>query len=279
MINVVYHCSDEYIKFLLLSIYSAKKHSSQELTFHILHSFNETNLKIVHNFCKKNNLKSNLIKVNKKLLDSLEVPFSFYKILKKNVSLNLFEFQKKFLLHQNEISFTSPPIFWFILHEKLFEFENYVFLDCDTILLSDINQLLNQQIDKSKICLMRKDWSYKSFSRENKTYDHFNPSVTVVISRDIHRFIHSAYQAAVKNVLTARCGLQHDFCVEAEGLIQELPFTWNFAVNSEDSLQEDLVPHLLHFNSIISNLEKSKKATFYLMLQNIERECKINDYV
>jgi hypothetical protein len=50
-------------------------------------------------------------------------------------------------------------------------------------------------------------------------------------------------------------------------------------VNSEDSLQEDLVPHLLHFNSIISNLEKSKKATFYLMLQNIERECKINDYV
>jgi lipopolysaccharide biosynthesis glycosyltransferase len=69
MINVVYNSSDKYVEYMLLSIYSIHKHTKSEIKFHILHSFNNESLNIVHNFLNSYNIKYDLILVDLNLLN------------------------------------------------------------------------------------------------------------------------------------------------------------------------------------------------------------------
>lgn len=281
MINVVYHCSNSYIRFVLLSIYSIAKNTNKHCTFHILHNFNEKHTNIVQQFSLDNNIDCNLIQVNKELLDKLKVPDSYYKLLKPKAVLNLYEFQKaQNIIEYKEADFTCPVVFYSLLHKYLFQFPVYVLMDCDTIVTTDINLLFHLPYERN-LCYMRKDWSNKTFMRDGIEYDHYNTSVVIAKKEFVEKYPELAFEHLIKNSAKSKFGMQHDFCIIAKNskAVKELDYYWNFSVTKDKLRKNEPMPYLLHFNAIVSKEESISKHPLYEQLISVSKECNINFYI
>jgi len=214
------------------------------------------------------------------LLDSLKVPQTYYRLLKNKTTCNLYEFQKAHgMLTHEEGDWTHPSLYYFILHEKLFGFPDYVFLDCDTIVTADISNLQNIPKEKDKFCMMRKDWKRENFVRDNITYTHYNTGVIRSTSDEIFHYVKETYVSTLKNIIHAKFAMQHDFSVVAKDRIQELDYYWNYSVKQNENLKDDKIPFILHYNTIITNPDRLKSNVLYEKITNISEECNIEKYL
>jgi lipopolysaccharide biosynthesis glycosyltransferase len=280
MINVVYNSSDKYVEYMLLSIYSIHKHTKSEIKFHILHSFNNESLNIVHNFLNSYNIKYDLILVDLNLLNDLKVPQTYYRIIKHEPICSLYEFQKKHnIITHKEANFNHPSLYYFILYGKLFGFSDFISLDCDTIFTTDILNLCSIPKEEGKIIMSRRDWSNEYFERDGIKYKHYNPGVCRYTSIDVYPLIEQLYFSTINNPTKAKFGMQHDLCIIMKDRIQELDYYWNYSVKKNEPLKNDILPYVLHYNTIISNFERIKDNVLYNELFKIANESNIKSYI
>lgn len=279
MTQVVYHCSDKYADLMLASIASVVKRSHGDVSIYIIHSFTLEVDTHVQRFLVNHDISYRLIEVNRELLNDFEVPESYYRLLNKSVTVNLYEWRKAHgLLSYDEVDFTHPAVFYFILHKYIIPGTGYVYLNCDTIVTTDINNLMRLPAEQNKSCMMRLDWSEPVITREGKSYQHFNASVIRVIhNNNFSRYVDSAYESTLNNIKHAKFAMQHDFSIVAENNIQELDYYWNYAVKQAEHINpEEPLPYIIHYNTIITRPDVMKQRDIYNELQTICSEYNIN---
>lgn len=175
MINIVYNSSDKYVDYMLLSIYSIYKHTKSEIKFHIFHSFSNENINKVRVFLNSYKIKYELFLVNMNLLNYIKVPETYYRIIKNNPLVSMYEFKKKHnILTHNETNFNHPSLYYYILYDKLLGFDDFIKLDCDTVFTTDVLNLMSIPKEDGKIIMCRRDWANKTFERDGIVYEHYN---------------------------------------------------------------------------------------------------------
>jgi lipopolysaccharide biosynthesis glycosyltransferase len=265
---------------MLLSIYSIHKHTKSEIKFHILHSFDNKSADIVRIFLNSHNIKYELFLVDINLLNEIKVPQTYYRIIKDEPFHSLYEFQKKNnIITHKETNFNHPSLFYFILYGKLFNFSDFISLDCDTIFTTDILNLHLIPKEEGKVIMSRKDWANITFERDGIIYDHYNPGVCRYTSTEVYPLIEQLYFSTINNPTKSKFGMQHDLCIIMKDRIQELDYYWNYSVKKNEPLRDNITPFVLHYNTITTNLDKLKSTVLYKNLIGIAKECKIKDYL
>ena len=123
-INIVYNCDDKYVKYLIPSIQSIIDNTATDVHFHIVNNFQSP--EHVQEYFTAKGIKATLYNINKELLESLDVPTEYYRLLRQSVHINLYELIKRGT--SNEVDHTAPPGFYFILYPYLFDFDKHIYL-------------------------------------------------------------------------------------------------------------------------------------------------------
>lgn len=275
---IVYHSDGKYLQYLIPSITSVVSNSKmkKDLIFHIIHQFTEKEESLFRRFVNNSHkdVEFVLYKVDRNLLDTLEVPKNYYRLLRDKVVYNLYDSVKS--EYSPEIDFRVPPVFFHILHPYLLTEGKYVYLNCDTIVLKDITELFSIPLG-DKVLGSCEDWCVNSLPLNiinwkdygfDPTVPAFNPSVYVG-TQELNSYFDEMFNHTLKNPVYSKMAMQYSANVLLYGKWFRLPRNWNYPVKriftkdgkmerysheKFNKLRENLLePFILHFNTIITN--------------------------
>ena len=269
-INVIYHCNDNYLEYLIPSIWSIIHNTDRCVHFHIINDF--TCIDTVKKYFYENNIKVTLYTVSEQLLNELDVPAEYYRLLRKSVHVNLYELTKS--EWSTEIDHTSPYGFYYILYPYLFTFNRHISLNCDTIALHDVGELFDIELGDHWFGA-RLDWSHKTFTRDDKEYMHYNPSVMV---GDLYQYGSSMYDlfmSTLRNPTQAKFAMQYDWNIIFNNKIREIDRLWNVSVKKEYTNINN--SKILHFNTIITDdrIRNTSAYSYYLTYRKMSKYDKL----
>lgn len=258
MINIVYNCDDNYIDQLMSSIWSVKDNTSSDVHFHIVG--NLTNSDRILKYFKYHDIPATIYPVDKELLDNANAPKEYYRLLKPIVTTTLYDIIKRDILDENQ--HTSPPLFYSVLYNILFDFEQFILLDCDTIVLTDIQKLYNIDLEDYYVGATI-DWGAKTFTRGDKIYDHYNPGVLLVNLLKVGPMMYDVFMSTLNNPLHAKFAMQYDWNIIFKDKIKLLDPKWNFPVKKYKD--GDDLPYIAHFCAFHRNkkLKNNPLYTYY----------------
>lgn len=245
-INVIYHCDDLYIDYLLVSIYSVHTHNNK-VVFHIITNCKYDNIKKLLNLASSHKIEIKIYAVSHVLFDRYNIPEKYKRLTAPHPIKPIYEITKQQYI--NEIPFTAAPLYYFVLHHFLFSFEKGIFLDCDTIVTQDIQKLYNIELG-SKLVAMCKDWSRKTITYKNKEYKAYNGSVYVSKIKDFGVYVERMYDHVLDNLDWAKYGLQHSMNVLIQDIVLEIDSKWNTSIKHKVDR-----PYIWHYNTIIKHPE------------------------
>lgn len=246
-VNVVYHCDDLYVDALIVSIYSAVQFN-KNLKFHIISSCCYDNIKKLQKLRNKFNIDIKIYCVSYVLFDTYNIPEQYKRLLNPHPIKVLYEILKQ--QYTDEIPFTAAPLFYFVFHEYIFNFDRYIFLDCDTIVQEDLQQLYMYDL-KDKIIAMRRCWSYDLISYKSKHYKAYNGSVYVA-TKDIFPYMKKMYDHTIENLEWAKLGVQHSMNVVLDNKVTDLDKRWNYSVKKD---KDEMSAFIYHYNTLLRHPE------------------------
>ena len=247
-VNIVYHCDDKYVDYMLMSMYSASQ-LADNLVFNVITNCTGRDLEKIHEYVASKKYRCNVYSVNKELFVKYNVRKSLNRLLRPHPIKPLYEIIKNDLI--DEIPFTAAPLFFFALHKYLFDFNRYIFLDCDTIINVNLNTLYNMNLG-DKIIGMIRSWSVDTIDYEGHIYPAHNGSVYVTDLREIAPYIDDMYTHMLDNLHWVKLGMQHSMNIILKDKIFELDRRWNMSVKHN---KPKVDAYIYHYNTIIRHPE------------------------
>jgi len=121
-----------------------------------------------------------------------------------------------------------------------------IFMDCDMIVTSDINELWELRDDQFAVMCVKHDYTPSS---ERKFLDQIQTVYPKKNWSSVMLFNNAKCTPLTPEVVQHEDGLfLHQFqWLESEELIGELPHKWNFLVGEEEKLDNGKLPNLIHY--------------------------------
>ena len=121
-----------------------------------------------------------------------------------------------------------------------------IFMDCDMIVTSDINELWELRDDQFAVMCVKHDYTPSS---ERKFLNQIQTAYPKKNWSSVMLFNNAKCSSLTPEVVQHEDGLfLHQFqWLESEELIGELPHKWNFLVGEEEQLDNGKLPNLIHY--------------------------------
>jgi len=173
------------------------------------------------------------------IIENSSEPVSITPIAKKHLG-NIYQ-RTRSVKESTEFSLTR------FLTPYLSDFDGWsIFMDCDMIVTSDIKKLWELRDNQYTVMCVKHDYTPSS---ERKFLDQIQTVYPKKNWSSVMLFNNAKCTSLTPEVVQHEDGLfLHQFkWLEPEGLIGEIPHTWNFLVGEEEKLADEKLPDLIHY--------------------------------